>query len=155
MSALPEYVVDASVAAKWFLSDEEDVDHARRVLRELVSGNIRLVAPEQILAEIGSTLTVAASSTRNRIQKQAARSGFFRFLALPIETVPTRDLGSEAYDLSEQFSCAFYDALYITLARRRAIPIINADRKLHDRVGHLPGVIWVADYVSVDNQLTN
>ena len=152
MSALPEFVANASVAAKWFLSDEDDVDHARRVLDDFVSGLIRLAAPEQILAEIGSTLAVAASSARNRIQKNAAREGFSWFLALPIETVPIRDLGSEAYDLSEQFSCAFYDALYVTLARRRAIPFINADRKLHDRVGHLPGIIWVADYASIIDQ---
>jgi predicted nucleic acid-binding protein len=149
MSAQPEFVVDASVAAKWFLSDEDDVDHARRVLDDFVSGWIRLAAPEQILAEIGSTLTEAARTTRNRIQKLAARSGYSSFLVLPIETVPTRDLGSEAYDLSQQFSCAFYDALDVALARRTSIPFINADRKLHDRIGNLPGVIWVADYVSI------
>ncbi|HEY7031593.1 MAG TPA: type II toxin-antitoxin system VapC family toxin [Thermomicrobiales bacterium] len=155
MSALPEFVADASVVAKWYLSDEDDVDHARRVLDDFVSGHIRLTAPEQIVAEIGSTLTVAASATRNRIQKNAARAGFYWFLALPIATVPIRDLGSEAYDLSEQHSCAFYDALYVTLAKRRAIPFINADRKLHDRIGHLPGVIWVADYVSLTDHATN
>lgn len=155
MSALPEFVIDASVAAKWFLSDEDDVDHARRVLDDLVSGIIRIAAPEQILAEIGSTLTVAASSTRNRIQQEAARAGYSRFLALPLDTVPIRDLGSEAYDVSQQFSCSFYDALYLILARRRAIPFINADRKLQDRIGHLPGVMWVADYVSIQDQSTN
>src|SRR5215208_488413 len=112
MSALPEFVADASVAAKWFLSDEDDVDHARRILDDFLSGLIRLAAPDQILAEIGSTLTVAASSARNRIQKSAARSGFSWFLALSIETVPIRHLAPEAYDLSQQFSCAFYDALY-------------------------------------------
>jgi predicted nucleic acid-binding protein len=155
MSALPEYVVDASVAAKWFLGDEDEVDHALRVFDDFIEGSIRLAAPEQIHAELGSTLAVAASPSRNRIQIDAAHAGVSKFAALSIQTTPSRDLVTEAFDFAVQIRCSVYDALYLVLARRRAIPFINADRKLHDRIGHLAGVVWIADYVSAADQNGN
>ena len=134
------------------ISDEADVDHAIRIFDDLSKSSIRLFAPEQIFAEIGSTLAVASSSTRNRIQKDAARAGIEEFITLSIETTPSRDLALDAFDFAEQFACSAYDALYLVLARRRAIAFINADRKLQERVGHFPNVIWVADYVSVTDR---
>jgi predicted nucleic acid-binding protein len=62
---------------------------------------------------------------------------------------------SEAFDFADQFVCSVYDALYVVLARRRAIPFVNADRKLHDRIGHLAGVLWIDDYVSPADQDEN
>jgi predicted nucleic acid-binding protein len=155
MSALPEFVVDASVAAKWFLTDEDDIDHALRVLSDFLEGRIRLHAPDQIVAEMASSLSVASSLSRARLSRETARQQFVSFLAANIEMSSSLDLVLEAFDLSHQYTCAVYDALYVVLARRRAIPFINADRKLHDRVGHLPGVVWVADYVTTPDQTAN
>jgi predicted nucleic acid-binding protein len=155
MSALPEFVVDASVAAKWFLTDEDDVDHALRVLTDFVRGRVLLVAPDQIVPEFASTLAVASSPSRARLSEGTARRELGRFLAFNVETAPSRDLVLEAFDLSHKHACSAYDALYLILARQRTIPFINADRKLHDRIGHLPGVIWVADYATIPDQSAN
>jgi predicted nucleic acid-binding protein len=149
MKDLRAFVIDASVAAKWILTDEEDTDHALRVLTDFSNNRIRLHAPEQMIAEVASTLAVASSPSRARLSRKSGRDGLARFLALTIETTPSRELVSDAFDFAEQFSCSLYDALYLVLARRQAISFLNADRKLHERVGHLPEVIWVADYVSV------
>ncbi len=50
--------------------------------------------------------------------------------------------------LAHQHGCAFCDALYLALAQRLGIPFITADRRLHQRIGHLPDVVWLADDVS-------
>jgi predicted nucleic acid-binding protein len=148
MSDWPEYVVDASVAAKWMLSDEEDVDHAHRVLDDFTNDRIRLYAPEQLIAELGSTLSVASSVRRGRIDKTAARDKLAAFLTLGIVTTPSSSLVISAFDLAGQLNCSAYDALYLALAQRLSVPLINADQRLHERLGHLPGVLWLSDYVS-------
>lgn len=52
-------VVDASVAAKWFLLDEPDCDLARAVLAELLAGKKELHAPGVFLYEVCHALTSA------------------------------------------------------------------------------------------------
>jgi predicted nucleic acid-binding protein len=45
-------VVDASVVAKWYLRDETDVEQADLLLTRFTTGELVLVAPEQIRYEI-------------------------------------------------------------------------------------------------------
>ena len=54
-----------------------------------------------------------------------------------------------AYRLVHEHGCALYDGLCLALAQLLGIPFITADRKLYRRVGHLPEVIWLADYQPV------
>jgi len=42
--------------------------------------------------------------------------------------------------------CALYDALYLALSQRLAIPFITADGKLYRMIRHLPYVVWIGDY---------
>jgi predicted nucleic acid-binding protein len=60
-------VVDASVAAKWYLRDETDVEQADLLLTRFTTGELVLVAPEQIRYEIPATISVATMGTRPRM----------------------------------------------------------------------------------------
>jgi hypothetical protein len=60
-------VVDASVAAKWYLRDETDVEHADLLLTRFTTGELVLVAPEQIRYEIPATISVATLGARPRM----------------------------------------------------------------------------------------
>jgi predicted nucleic acid-binding protein len=55
-SRIPAYVVDASVAAKWYLPDEPDSWHAAMLLADFRDGKIRLLAPEQVRYEVPSAI---------------------------------------------------------------------------------------------------
>lgn len=138
------FVVDASVAVKWFLQDEEYSDEALAVLEDLSNGLIELFAPEQIAAEVGSALSVA--SARGRLLQSAAAASLTTFLAYRLTTTPSRHLAEEAFALSHQHGCAFYDMLYLALAKRMDVRLLMADQKLRERVGHLPEVLWITDY---------
>jgi predicted nucleic acid-binding protein len=140
------FVVDASVAVKWFLQDEEYSDDALLVLEDLSNGLIALFAPEQIVAEVGSALSVASLPSRKRLLQSAAAESLSTFLEYRLTTTPSRELAQEAFALSHQHGCAFYDMLYLALANRMGIPLVIADQKLRVRVGHLPEVLWIADF---------
>jgi excisionase family DNA binding protein len=51
------YVVDASVAAKWDLNDEEYQDPAYALLIDYQEGRTQLIAPDHLRYEVANTLT--------------------------------------------------------------------------------------------------
>ena len=140
------FVVDASVAAKWRLSDEEHADTALRVLDDFFTGRIRLFAPGFIRLEVASALTVATMGRSPRLAPQSGREAIDEFLAIDIATVADDTLVAPAYSLARKYGCAIYDALYLALAQRLSLRLITADARFYRRVGTLPEILWLPDY---------
>lgn len=141
-----ELVVDASVATKWYLTDEDHAAEALRLYGQFVSGEADLWAPDYIFVEVPAAILVATRIKGQRISPEDGRRAIGQFLALGITTRPSAELITSAYNLAIQHDCAIYDALYLALAEQLDIPFITADRKLHRRVYHLSYVIWLGDY---------
>ncbi len=139
-------VVDASVAAKWHLDDEDHVAEATLLLERFGRGEVELLAPTQIRFEVPSTFTVATLGQNPRLTVTEARSAIEEFLSLAITVIDDDQLVLSAFDLSQQYNCAMYDALYAALSQRLGIPFITADQRLYQRIRSLPEVIWIADY---------
>ena len=139
-------VVDASVAAKWHLKDEEEADKAVLLLERFTQGKVELFAPDYIRYEVAAAITFAASGRRPRIQPAIAREAIAAFLALGINTLNSDQLILVAFPLVPQYDCALYDCLYVALKNRLNLPFITADRKLYQRIQHLPSIIWLGDY---------
>ena len=83
-------VVDASVAAKWYLPDEDYADQASALLGHFRQGKIKLVAPEQIRYEVPSAITVATRGRAPRLTLEQGRRAIEEFLALDLETLARR-----------------------------------------------------------------
>lgn len=145
-SAVPRLVVDASVAAKWHLPDEDYADQARALLSQFHQGRIRLVAPEQIRYEVPSAITVATRGRAPRLTLAQGRRAIEEFLALDLETVRGDEIVRLAYDIVHEYDCAFYDALYLALAQEMGVPFITADGRLYRRVKAIPTVLWIGDF---------
>jgi len=144
-------VVDASVATKWYLTDEPDADRALALLQRFGRGEVRLVAPLHIRFEVPSAITVATrmilrgQSQPRRPSEQAARA-IADFLALGLPTVDDDALIVAAYEAAQQYGCAFYDGLYVALAQRLDVRFILADERFYPLIRHLPLVVRLADY---------
>jgi len=139
-------VLDASVAVKWALTDEDHVQESTNVLDKFTNGEINLVAPVQIRYEVPNAVTVAARRQPPRINVADARLAIEYFLSLGIQTIDSDDLIRLAFDLSQQYDCALYDGLYLALYQQLGIPLITADNALYQKIKQLPNVIWIADY---------
>ena len=103
------YVVDACVAAKWFLN-EDFTEDARRLLRP---GN-RLHAPEFLLLEVDSLL--CRRVRRKELTAVAAADARARLRQLPIEFYRTEALEDRAFEMAIETRCSPYDCLYVVLA---------------------------------------
>jgi predicted nucleic acid-binding protein len=139
-------VVDASVATKWHLKDEEDAEKALLLLQRFTQGKVELFAPDYIRYEVPAALTFASSGRRPRIQPELAQQAIEAFLALGITTLNSNQLILESFPLVQQYGCALYDGLYLALANRLNLPFITADRRLYQRIQHLPAIVCLGDY---------
>jgi len=126
-------VVDASVAARWFVPALA----WPRATETLESGE-RLVAPELILAEVANTFwkAVRAAYMTPEEMQTALRvlPSFF------VELRSIVDLVAEAGQLAVALNHPVYDCCYIALARREAAPLVTADKRLATAARGVPKV---------------
>lgn len=142
---LPCFVVDASVATKWHLRDEESSDAADVLLADFREGRISLIVPEQIRHEVASAVRTAVRT--HRLTAALARTVIANFLAWRIPTVGNDELILLAYDLAVRFGCSLYDGLYLALAETTDCPLVYADRRLRNALGgRFPQSLWLTDY---------
>jgi predicted nucleic acid-binding protein len=127
-------VVDASVAAKWFLF-EGDTPHANALL----GGTQKLVAPALIRVEVYAAIT---RRFRNGEAPEAeVRQGCRDWLAMIDEGVitllPSEPDEAQAVELALRLKHPYQDCLYLALAERLRAPLITADPKFIGRTDAL------------------
>ena len=145
MADRPCLVVDASVAVKWHLSDEEFAEVAVAVLADFREDRVNLLAPDHIRYEVANAIRVAAR--RGRLTPRQGREALEQFLSWGLWTVATDQLFLAAYDTSERLGCALYDGLYLALAESADCPLIYADRVLRNHIrDQFPLALWIGDY---------
>lgn len=128
MTTASRLVVDASVAVKWLLP-EDDSDRAHAILTAAQRGETQLLAPDVFLPEIANVLWVR-SQLRGDLSADRARQALATLAVLSPTIVPSRGLVAQALELAFTFRHAVYDCLYVALAIRSGCPVITADRRL-------------------------
>lgn len=128
------YVLDASVAAKWFVPHSEpDRKQALFIRKRHLAGHCRLVIPEFGLLEVVNAIRY---SPRAKEADGAAALELLRDLHL--ESHPLSwDLLRKANAIAWAYKIAAYDALYVALAETVGFPLLTADDALFKKMkGH-------------------
>ncbi len=116
-------IVDASVAAKWFIPEDGSKDAAR-----LLNGRRTLAAPELLPAELGNIIWKLTS--RKILTPEEGSSIVEDFLKIPLEIYSHELLVSVALQIASLTKRTVYDSLYIALAVSIDGVVITADRRL-------------------------
>mgnify|MGYP001576081505 FL=1 len=143
-------VVDASVAVKWHLRDEEDAARATLLLHRFAQGRLNLLAPDHIRPEFAAAITKATPGRKPRLTPSQGTDAIEEFLSLGLRSFETQPLLLPAYGLAQQFGCAFYDALYLALSERLSVSLLTADERFYHAVRGHPLVVRMADYSPPD-----
>lgn len=132
------FVVDASIAVKWFIAEE----HSERAATLLESEG-RLSAPALLYAEAANALWALAR--RGDIGQADVQDALEILTNAPID-IPysMRQLTAAAARLANDIDHPVYDCFYLALAMREQCPVITADNRFHTRVTDHP---YLADQV--------
>jgi len=116
-------VVDASVAAMWFLPER----HSHNALL-LLGPEYDLAAPDLIRAEITSALLRAARL--ELIGVEHARRSLEEMSRAPVRLSPAVEHVDAAFRLAQRHGGSLYDAIYIALAQSLEAPVVTNDAEL-------------------------
>ncbi len=142
-----QVVIDACVALKWRLRDEEGTAQADALLDDCIASRVELLAPTLFDYEIANALRTAL--IRGRITEADAERALGDFQQLTIRRVSFPALQTLAFRLACEWKQSVYDAAYLALARTRQLPFLTGDRRLWNAVHvGLPWVRWIGDYQS-------
>lgn len=121
-----KYVLDASVALKWVLS-EDHVDKALLLRREFESGVHEFIAPDIFPVEVGHALSKA--HRQRRITKDEADAYYLDVLSTLPQIHASLPLLDRAYQLALDLRTRVYDCLYVALAEENGCSMVTGDQK--------------------------
>jgi predicted nucleic acid-binding protein len=151
-NSLPRYVVDASVAVKWHLRDEQFTSQADALLAGFRDGRWNLAAPESLRYEVAGAMRKAVRM--HRLTREQGRAAITGFLGWNVPVVASDTLLLAAYDYSWRFGCSYYDGLYLALSDSMECPFVYADSRLHHSLdARFPRAIWLEDWVPMRSDI--
>jgi predicted nucleic acid-binding protein len=135
-------VVDASVAAKWFLSnrpDEEHADLALQILEHSVLGFLQFVQPPHFVAEVSAVLA--------RLKSAAARDDLHDLLDIRYRTHASPEIYVTALDLAIRYQHHVFDTLYHAVALHTPDAVlITADERYYNKARAEGQITLLADF---------
>jgi predicted nucleic acid-binding protein len=117
-------VIDASIAATWFIPDETSAA-TDSILRRV--NNEGAHVPDLFWHEMRNVLVIACR--RRRLSVDEARLSISRMLQLPITTSRVSD-SMIIFDLAQRHQITAYDAAYLALAIELKLLLATQDKKL-------------------------
>ena len=128
------YVVDASVAVKWFIKEREDDREAAFALRRRhIEGQSRMIVPELFLLEVPNAIKASKRATEDELSKVITT---LHDLDLQIER-HSWDVLRKANAIAWAYNLTWYDGVYVALAEVLGYPLVTADEALMRKMrGH-------------------
>jgi predicted nucleic acid-binding protein len=123
------FVLDASVALRWFLDHPLHV-YANRVKQLLLKGD-RAVVPALWHLEMSNGLIVAERrSILTSADAELAMRDVEQFVAQAVNTDGVAISTRQTFATARAFQLSAYDAVYLDLARRERLPLATLDERL-------------------------
>src|SRR5262245_55679812 len=124
---MKDYIVDASVIAKWLLP-EPDHEGAR----VLIDAPCSLRAPDLIMPEVASIVLKRIMRHELTFEEGSELLQLFQdeFIGARVRIIPSRLLAERALQIARTEGRGIYDSLYVALAVQAQCRLITADEKL-------------------------
>jgi predicted nucleic acid-binding protein len=137
------YILDASVAAKWFLPNAEEplASDAQQVLRDYSNGLVHLRVPDLFWPELGNIFW--KSARQGRISQASAEEAITSVIGLRIATSSCQPVLLEAFAIASAFARSVYDGVYVALAVVSNTPFLTADERLANALAARFPIRWL------------
>lgn len=147
-------IIDASVAVKWFLRDEQLDAEAVLTRDAMLDDRIRAAAPSILWSEVAHAIVGAVR--RQRLEENEARQLAARFIrvrpAIELDEVDP----DEAVHRALRTGVSAYDAQYLILSAKLGQTVLTADGGLLEQGrAHGYDVVWLGDIALRDGVLVD
>jgi predicted nucleic acid-binding protein len=136
-----QYVIDASVAIKWFVPEILEAEAKRWIDPSFV-----LSAPDLLLPEFGNILWKKVR--RKELDEAEAKRIADELLSAPLYFLGSPGLLIDAIALANATDSTVYDCMYLQAAILLDCQLVTADRKFYNALqltAHKSRVVWVED----------
>ena len=136
-------VLDASVAAKWFLPEKIETlaPEALALLDAYRKKEIQIVVPDLFWVEFASVLWKAIR--RGNYPKDSADAALAYMKGLDFPSVSSLELLDKAFEIATAFERTVYDSVYVALAVQTQSQLITADERLVNSLAARFPVKWL------------
>ena len=143
---MTSYVLDSSVAAKWFLPPAQEplVAEAQQMLRGFASGALRLLAPDLFWPEMGNVLWKAVR--QGRMPAASCDSAVAALEGIGVTTFSCLPLLRDAVALARTFDRPVCDCVYVVLAVSSGAPLVTADERLANALAARFPIRWLGAF---------
>lgn len=119
------WVLDTSVAVKWFFTDETGREKSTEILHELVENPDLFLVPDLFFQELSAVLI-----RKSKFQREFVKESLETVYSLGIQTISLgQELSAEAISLSCLYRISYYDAHFLALAEGFKGVWLTADQK--------------------------
>lgn len=122
------FVLDTSIALKWFLEDESDRAYSLAILRAL-NDEFRPIVPWLWYYEMANALLIQVHRKRVEFEDVKAFLGLIGEMAINIDT-PDKLAILQLPHLARKHNLTTYDAAFLELAQRLRLPLATSDKEL-------------------------
>ena len=137
IDTFPCFVADTSFMAAYLLNGicDDELSDCVKDIEYIITHNGQIHVPQLFWYEIGNALlcrTRRRNSKQIPLSKADARDLMFNLQQLPIVTdiQSTGEIRQRIFDLASENGLTYYDASYLELARRLAVPLKTYDKRL-------------------------
>jgi predicted nucleic acid-binding protein len=136
-------VVDASVAAKWFLPEDGEplAAPAIALLDKYDNEEVRFVVPDLFYVETASAIWKAVR--KGRVPLAFGEQALVLLTQRKFPTVPSLKLLDKAFPIATAHGRSVYDCLYVALAAQTNSQLITADERLANSLASRFPVKWL------------
>jgi predicted nucleic acid-binding protein len=125
------YIIDTSVAVKWYIPEAHSVE-----AKGYMGKGLDRHAPDYLPAEAASVVLkrVRARDVKLRLTLDEGRMVLAALKASPIQFHESRPLIDPAFALAAEIGASLYDGLFLALALRLGGQLVTADEKLFKKI---------------------
>jgi predicted nucleic acid-binding protein len=140
MEGAKKIVIDASVAAKWFVK-EELYEKALEVRNDYERGTIDIVAPQLLIYEVANALRYSPELEANDVINSVIS---LIGMQLDLRVMDER-WAEETVKAAYNYGLSVYDSCYYALAKVLKVKILTADKKLFEKIQR-PEILLLMEY---------
>jgi len=137
-------IIDASVAAKWFLPGEAYEEECSLIRKEYEDGKVEIRAPILIAYEVLSAISKRTDVPARTAVKLSEKAGAY---LLSFSVAPSASHLSRIVQNARSLGISVYDSSYATLSIDLQERLISTDRDLLARLSKIkPAPVFIGDY---------